>query len=115
MPRRRTEVPASGSSSPAINFNIVDLPEPFAPTTPTRARGSIAKSSPSSTTRLPNDLRTAFRLRRATSAALGRLRLPAGGAGLRRSLALLAALRPPARTAVLFHRATHREQRARSR
>ena len=31
-----------------------------APTTPTRAPGSIAKSSPSSTVRLPNDLRTAF-------------------------------------------------------
>ena len=35
-------------------------PTPFAPTTPTRAPGSIAKSSPSSTVRLPNDLRTAF-------------------------------------------------------
>ncbi len=45
----------------------------------------------------------------------GRLRLAAGGAGLRRSLASLAALRPAARTFVLFHRATHRERRARSR
>ena len=65
MPRRRTDVPASGSSSPAISRSIVDLPEPFAPITPTRALGSIAKSSPSSTVRLPNDLRTAFRLTRA--------------------------------------------------
>ena len=65
MPRRRTDVPASGSSSPAIRRSIVDLPDPFAPITPTRARGSIAKSSPSSTVRLPNDLRTAFRLTRA--------------------------------------------------
>ena len=65
MPRRRTDVPASGSSSPAISRSIVDLPEPLAPITPTRARGSIAKSSPSSTVRLPNDLRTAFRLTRA--------------------------------------------------
>ena len=80
MPRRRTDVPASGSSSPAISFSIVDLPEPFAPTTPTRAPGSIAKSSPSSTIRLPNDLRTAFSETRATSATPGRLRLPAGGA-----------------------------------
>ena len=60
IPRRRTDVPASGSSSPAIRRSIVDLPEPFAPTTPTRARGSSAKSSPSSTVLLPNDLRTAL-------------------------------------------------------
>jgi hypothetical protein len=31
MPRRRDDVPASGSSSPAISRSIVDLPEPFAP------------------------------------------------------------------------------------
>ena len=61
-PRRRTDVPASGSSSPAMMRSMVDLPEPFAPMTPTRAPGSIAKSRPSSTVRLPNDLRTAFRL-----------------------------------------------------
>src|SRR5918993_1647898 len=74
MPRRRTDVPASGSSSPAISFSIVDLPEPFAPTTPTRAPGSIAKSRPSSTVRLPNDLRTAFRLTRAMAASWKRER-----------------------------------------
>ena len=45
---------------PGARVGIVDLPEPFAPTTPTRAPGSIAKSSPSSTVRLPNDLRTAL-------------------------------------------------------
>ena len=44
----------------------------------------------------------------------GRLRLPAGGAGLRRSLSPLAALQPAARTSVLFHRPTHRERRARN-
>ena len=66
IPRRRTEVPASGSSSPAMSRSMVDLPEPFAPITPTRARGSIAKSRPSSTVRLPNDLRTALRLTSAT-------------------------------------------------
>ena len=71
-PRRRTAVPASGSSSPASSRSSVDLPEPFAPTIPTRARGSIAKSSPSSTVRVPNDLRTAFRERRAMAYAAER-------------------------------------------
>ena len=48
-------------------------------------------------------------------AAPGRLRLPAGGAGLRRSLAPVAALQPAARTSVLFHRLTCRDRRARNR
>ena len=70
MPRRRTAVPPSGSSSPASRRRSVDFPEPFAPTMPTRARGSTAKSRPSSTVRLPKDFRTPFRLRRAIAQAL---------------------------------------------
>ena len=60
IPRCRTARTGSGSSSPAINRSIVDLPEPFAPTTPTRVPVSTATSSPSSTVLLPNDLRTAL-------------------------------------------------------
>jgi len=46
--------------------------------------------------------------------APGRLPLPPGGAGLRGRLTPLAALRPKARTSVLFHRPPHRERRPRS-
>src|SRR5215218_2969178 len=52
-PRRCADSPASGSSSPARIRISVDFPPPFGPITPTRARRSTSKSSPSRIVREP--------------------------------------------------------------
>jgi len=45
----RAIVPASGTSTPASRRRSVDLPAPFGPTRPIRARGGTTRSTPAST------------------------------------------------------------------
>ena len=49
---------ASGSSSPASSRSSVDLPAPFGPTSPIRARGGTTRSTPARTTWAPCDFVT---------------------------------------------------------
>src|SRR5215472_14322307 len=50
--------PASGSSSPASRRSSVDLPAPFGPTSPIRARGGTTRLTSSRTTSAPYDFVT---------------------------------------------------------
>src|SRR5215475_14730222 len=47
--------PASGSSSPASRRSSVDLPAPFGPTSPIRARGGTTRLTSARTTSAPYD------------------------------------------------------------
>src|SRR6266550_5900031 len=50
--------PASGSSSPASRRRSVDLPAPFGPTSPIRARRGTTRSTSARTTSTPYDFET---------------------------------------------------------
>src|SRR3954465_7864749 len=50
--------PSSGSSSPASRRRSVDLPAPFDPTSPIRARGGTTRLTSARTTSAPYDFET---------------------------------------------------------
>src|SRR5436309_68064 len=77
-------VPANGSSTPAAAANVVLLPDPFGPSSPTTSPRATSSDTPSTASVSPYRTRTAWRLR-ATRAGMGtpddRERVPAGYSG----------------------------------